>query len=332
LLIACLAKSAFAFGDRRDLVRRLFVAAVLSPLVIFLSFPGVFVLAGLYAAWWWDSRAKRCARTGLGFVVFAAAIGISFLVLWAGPIHAQKDERIVACWANAFPDWSRPWNLPWWLAVATTDVARYSFVPVGNALFGAIVVGGLSLWSADRRSLLVLLLLPVALAAAAGALGHYPFGCYRVMVFAAPACWLMAGAGVAALFQRPDRFSRLAAIALAGLAAFGVAQACYRVIVPWKRAEVGSAVAYVRARIQPTDAVIGNAWEDAYYFRDGAITYVPSETFESLPFDRVWVIATTPNPRLRDAILKKVEAHGRWRVVDRQEFTRVGVYALEREN
>src|SRR5262249_27253557 len=126
-----------------------------------------------------------------------------------------------------------------------------------------------------------------------------------------------------------SRFGRLGPIGVFALILFPVGQAAYRVAFPWHRAETGPAAAYVREHIQANEPLIGNAWEDAYYFRDGRITYFSSETVEQLPYSRIWLMATTDDAAARRAILQKIRVRGPWRVLAMKRFERVHVYHLE---
>ena len=57
----------------------------------------------------------------------------SFWLLLMGPIHAQRDDRLLDCWQSVFPRWDRPWTVPGWLLQRLTEVLRYAYEPVGNA-------------------------------------------------------------------------------------------------------------------------------------------------------------------------------------------------------
>jgi hypothetical protein len=161
---------------------------------------------------------------------------------------------------------------------------------------------------------------------------QYPYGAYRVMVFAAPACWLCLGAGLPAAFHAAGRLRWIGPIGLAALMAYPLALACYRAVVPWNRAETGPAAAYVLARIRPDEPVIGNAWEDAYYFRHRRVKYISCGHLQANAFERAWFVATTANDDHREELLQHIQAHGPWRILDVKEFTRVTVYHLEQQS
>src|SRR5262249_4743226 len=150
---------------------------------------------------------------------------------------------------------------------------RYAYEPTGNILFGVACVGAALLWRGGRRRVVTFLVAPVALAGLAGLARQYPFGAFRVMVYAAPASLLLMGAGLPCTWRWVRRFGRLGPIGLVGLVFFPVGQAGYRLVHPWTRADAAGAHAFVRRHIQPYEMVLGNSWEDLYYFRDGQIPY-----------------------------------------------------------
>src|SRR5206468_40150 len=130
------------------------------------------------------------------FGLYLVVLGGSFLLLLAGPISAQKDERLLDSWSETFPDWQRPASVPGWLFLRTTEVFRYACEPVGNVLTLAAFLGVVQLWRQRQRRLLLFLIAPIGLAALAALLGQYPYGASRVMVFAAPATLLLTALGL----------------------------------------------------------------------------------------------------------------------------------------
>jgi hypothetical protein len=331
LLVAAGLLALVVFGRDWPFDRLLAVAALVAPVVVLLSYPGCFLLGGL--ALWLGPQVvrRRQASSRLLYGLFLAGVGSAFLLLWLGPARAQRDDRLLRCWVETFPNWERPGTVPGWLAVRLSDVFRYACVPTGNALFPVALAGACVLWRRGERRLVAFLAAPVALAAVAGLLCQYPFGAFRVLVFAAPACWIFTGAGVPAGFLALRRLGRWGPAALAVLIFFPVALAGYRALVPWKRADTGPAAAYVRARIRPEEPLVGNAWEDAYYFRDGRVRYLLSETLGPLPCERLWVLVTTDDAEARRAILKKVQVRGPWRVLEMKSFRYITAHHLERE-
>src|SRR5262249_44122101 len=187
--------------------------------------------------------------------LFLLTLGGSFLLLLAGPVRAQRDEVLLDCWRDVFPDWQRPWSVPGWWLLRLTEVFRYACEPVGNLLTPLAAAGALALWRGGRRRLVVFLVVPVVLPGLAALAGQYPFGATRVMAFAAPAALLLVAAGLPAAFAwlKP---TRLGPALLAGVLLVPVAQAGYRVVCPWTRAESDRAAAFVHAQRLPDEPVL----------------------------------------------------------------------------
>jgi hypothetical protein len=307
----------------------LLLAAAIAPLLIFVSFPACFLLGGLALFLLPAVRRAKSAASWAAYGLFVISMGASFGLLLLGPVHAQKDDRMLSCWIHIFPNWQRPWSLPSWVLVRSTEVARYVYEPAGNVLAAVMAVGAVMLWRQGQRRLVIFLVTPIALAAGAGLFWQYPYGAVRVMTFAAPACWLLLGAGMPTAFSGLSRFGWAAPAVLGLIVLFPVAQAGYRLLVPWKRAQTGPASAYVLARMRPDEPVIGNAWEDLYYFRDPAVRYRGCGDLASLVADRAWVIATSADPKERQEVLQHLQDRGPWRLLETREFERVSVHRLE---
>jgi hypothetical protein len=260
-----------------SLTRQLLVYTCLAPVLIFLSYPACFLLGGLVVCLLPGVfRAGRPAAW-LWFGAFLAAAAGAFWLLWAGPIQAQRDERLLDCWKDVFPDWHRPWIVPGWAAVRLVEVVRYACEPTGDVLSILAGIGAISLWRAGHRRVTAFCLVPVALAGLAGLTGQYPFRASRVMVFSAPGALLLLGAGLSpTLMWLRQRMSppyaiwlaRTAIITLCACMLFPVGQAAYRVGWPWPRFDSARAATFVRAHRQPGEAVAGTSWEHEYYFRD----------------------------------------------------------------
>src|SRR5205807_8441152 len=108
VLAATLLVVLYAATQAAPLWKRLLFFALPAPVLIFLSYPACFLYGGVLAAFlpavWRDGKVPAWAAYGL----LAAAVAGSFLALLLGPVHAQHDPTIAACWADAFPDGGRP--------------------------------------------------------------------------------------------------------------------------------------------------------------------------------------------------------------------------------
>ncbi len=184
---------------RLEYVLLLFAAVV--PIVIFLVYPGCFLLVGLMLALLpalWRERTR--VVPWLAYGTLSVCIGGSFLLLALGPVRAQHDPTIDSCWQGlrGFPPWGQAWwAVPVWTVKSTIEALTYCCVPVGGVLAGVVVVGGIVLWRYGQRTALVLLIAPAGLALFAAFLGRYPYSGSRVLAFLTPAVVLLIGAGLA---------------------------------------------------------------------------------------------------------------------------------------
>jgi hypothetical protein len=318
------------WGASRPLWQQLVAAGVATPVLIFLSYPACFLLGGLVLAWLPAVLRGRRLPEAVLYLVLLGVLAGSFVLLLAGPVRAQRDETLRACWEDMFPPWNRPALVPGWLGVRLSEVARYAEEPVGNGLVGVAAVGGILLWRAGRRRLVVFLLAPIGLAALAALLGQYPLGATRVMVFAAPAVLLLTASGLPPTLDWLSRWGRAAPVCLIGLTLFPLGQAVYRVAWPWDRADADHAAAYVVAHRQPGEVVLGTNWEHDYYFRSLGAEYRAAD--RSPPRDvsgRVWLLATGKTEERRHGWLRDFAAPECARVLGRRDFAQVTVLYLE---
>ncbi|HEV3023004.1 MAG TPA: hypothetical protein VGX76_11065, partial [Pirellulales bacterium] len=179
------------------LVRRIVLFALLAPLVVWLAYPGCFLYGGILIAFLTEVRRARRPAGWLAYGLLSASVLGSFVLLLAGPVHAQRDRTIVECWQGMqqFPDWRHPAGVPFWMLRSTLDLVGYVCKPVGQLLAPLAVVGAVALWRRGARDALVLLLVPLGLALVASCFETYPYGGMRVMVYAAPAVVLLVAAG-----------------------------------------------------------------------------------------------------------------------------------------
>jgi hypothetical protein len=326
------------------LCRQLLLYAALSPLLVFLSFPACFLLGGAALALLPAVLRARAWRVWGAYAAFGVLLGGSFLLLATGPVRAQRNERLLGCWAENFPDWETPWAVPFRGAVRLTETFRYASEPTGNVLIAFAVVGAVGLWRSGQRRVLGFLLLPLGLTALAWLLGQYPFGPLRVVVFAAPAALLLVAAGVPPVLTWLGRRALPVAVAVAVFVLFPVGQAGYRAVVLWQRLDSRTPSQFVLARRQPQEPVAGLRWEHAYYFRrlgplyrllDPQPTEMPApaatsgEGLAGVAPRRLWVVGD----RLMDGYRHCLEAltpPGAWRVAERHEFADSLVLCLER--
>ncbi|HAA01736.1 MAG TPA: hypothetical protein DCE18_00015 [Syntrophobacteraceae bacterium] len=332
------------FSRSWELNRRLLVFILAAPVVIWLSFPGCFLYGGVLLVLFDDVRRKQ-SRLGwswyglLVLVVFAAFGGL----FW-GPIQAQRNISMDNCWNHTFPDWQRPWLIPWWFAVSTVEVADYCLRPLGGVLTGVALVGGFHLWRQGRRPLVILAAVPALLAAVAALLHAYPYTGARVMVYALPGIVLLTAAGVRPLLawvaaphhpwshwgRHTGRvFQWLVLVPLLAPMILSL----YRTAQPWPRADTAGASAYVMAERRPEDAVVGNHWEYEYYFRHLGPAYHLMERWPDLKDsgERVWVVVTSRSAPERITIIRSL-LQDQWEVATQREFSFTSVALLVRSD
>jgi hypothetical protein len=318
--------------------RRLVLLGGCTPVLLFLSYPACFLLGGV--ALGLLPAVYRSARRSLWLLygLFLAVLAGSFLLLLAGPIHAQRDERLLECWQDMFPDWQRPAHVPLWWGKRFVEVFRYACEPTGNALAVCAAVGTVLLWRQGRRRLVVFLLAPVLLPGLATLAGQYPFGATRVMVYTAPAVLLLTAAGLPAVFALCRRMGHGCTAVLVCVLMFPAAQAVYRLFDPWERADSAGAAAFVHQRRQADEPVRGTLWEHNYYFRDLGSWYRPvigppaeplgPERRPGVRPERLWLLAAGRYAHERRAALEAFRSTADWSVLEQHEFAQTTVFYL----
>ncbi len=304
--------------------RRAHLFALLAPMVIFASYPGVFLCGGVLGAIWPALRRER--RWGAA-ILLGVVIALAFAAFYFVTIRAQRSGPMDAAWAHLFPDWQRPWTWPWWAAHSTVGVFDYIARPIGGVLLVAALIGSVRLWRTGPRELVLFAVTPMVLAMAAGLLKSYPYTGARTMVFAMPALLLLIGHGidgVAAWRPRGRVFGSLALGVLIIPLAATLGFAIFRVVQPWSRAETDAASAYVLTHRQPNEPVTANHLEYEYYFRHLGPVFGPEmELPATNDAKRVWVVVTGRDRRLRDELV--VAKFAQWRTISRREFARTSV-------
>jgi hypothetical protein len=295
--------------------------AVLAPLFIWLSFPACFLWGALLLAWLPSVLRQRCWTLRLAYIAWSLAVVGSFAALLLGPIRAQRCGPMESCWVRHFPDWSRPWTVPWWTAMSTWEVVRYCFMPLGQALTLFAAVGAWAAWRAGRGQDLVALAGPLGLALLAAWLHGYPYGGSRLEVFAAPGLAVLIAGG---LLQFRARRGFAVATALV-LTVPGLT--LYRAVVPWPRPDTAAASRYVLAHRQGEEPIVAHAWESAYYCRPAGEAFLIGGAAPLPAVEHLWLIVQDP-----DAVQQQggLDFRG-WRVEDQRDFPGVRVYRLRQE-
>jgi len=313
-----------------NLPRQLLLFAAVAPLVVFLVYPGCFLLGGLMLALLsalWRERARP--RPWLAYGALALSVGAAFVLLYLGPARAQRNLQMEACWVAGFPPWGRGWwAVPAWVLKSTLDGLCYCCAPAGNVLVVPLVVGAIGLWRGGERAAVVLLLAPLGLALVASFLGGYPYFGGRVLVYITPAVVLLIAAGVPPALAWLLARSRWAAAGLVGLLLAAAGTVAYNTAFPYGRPDVAAASRYVLAERRPGDVVRGNAWEDNYYFRHLGSGFIAEGTSSSAPVGRLWLVVIAATPQEREGTLRDLAPDG-WEWVRRREFYRTTVLLVQ---
>jgi len=154
-----------------------------------------------------------------------------FFLFTRGQLTAERDA-MGAFWDHTFPPLASPLKLAAWLVEThTSDLLAY---PVGGErgastlTFLCCTAGLVALYRARRHETLVWALAPLALTFVAAAMHRYPYGGHiRFNFYMAPIFCLLAGVGMAALWERFARGPRghtaglVASFALLSLVALG---------------------------------------------------------------------------------------------------------------
>jgi len=202
----------------------IWVMAGVTPVLVWLSFPAVFIAGGvslaMLATLLQERRqvgAQKNAVTlwfsWLAFNVVLVISFASFLFVLQSQFEVQGGF-MAAVWHNAFPPWEQPWKLPVWLL--ETHAGKFFAFPAGGKNFGSSLtlilcaLGSIQIWRSERRLAVFLLLFgPALLHLIAAGMHRYPYGESSKFAMAlAPAICLLAGAGAAWMAQTLSKKER----------------------------------------------------------------------------------------------------------------------------
>jgi hypothetical protein len=194
--------------------RRLILLSLATPLVLFSSYPVVFVAGAISLALmptaWRQGYKARILWSVYNIVLLAAFLGHYFIAghsqLHSPDKAATTEQGMQAFWAEGFPP-SQPLALAKWLVFAHTG--QMMAFPIGAQDGGSALttllclVGAWHFWTSGRRDLFLLCLAPFGLGLFAAVLHRYPYGAScRLCQHLAPAVCLSAGMGAAVLLER----------------------------------------------------------------------------------------------------------------------------------
>jgi hypothetical protein len=286
--------------------RQFALFALLSPIVIWLSYPGCFLLGGVALAFVPRLWRERDGGAWFGWLTLSVIVVASFAAMYLGTARSQRCGTMEQCWTGQFPDWQHAASVPLWSVASTTEVFRYCFAPVGYLLTPFAAVGVWRLWRDGRGDFLLPALAPLGLNLAAAFAHGYPYGGCRVCVHAAPGLALVVAAGIRASVEASARRGSLLAVIAIALLLVPAAMTAYRVIEPWDRFDCAGASAYVHEHRRGGDRVYGNHWEVEYYFRNDLAEFELLPANDITAVERCWVIVASARPADREALLEQL--------------------------
>ena len=113
---------------------------MLSPVLMWASYPSIFVMPGVTSALVVAARRAR-ERYFPALTALLAVQTLSVAVLYAVAVRHQRSPEILTQWAWAFPGAYDPITLLAWLVRSTIAVADYCFRPFGGVLILPMAVG-----------------------------------------------------------------------------------------------------------------------------------------------------------------------------------------------
>ncbi len=321
--------SFFVSTRRWRVSTRAALLAIAAPFVIWVSYPGVFLVAAAAGALLIDRRA-RTREWWFSFAALAIAVGGSVALLVALPVQAQRTATILEYWQRAFPSALDPFTLVIWSVRSSIGVADYCFRPFGGVLVVPIVIGAFELIRRGERALALLLIGPLALAAIAGVAREYPFGGFRVMMFALPALAVLAAEGLGAMLSRIPNQLPLMRVSVMAIALMPPLVLSGRNVVwPSKRPDTAAATAVVLAARRPGEPVAASAWEYRYYLRRLGPALVRLDERPVPPGEsRVWCIVHGDTADLRRERMTAL-AGPSYRIASTVDLYRVAVFELD---
>ena len=231
VLLAAAVGSIFVLTNGWSTSKRLVLLALAAPLLVWASHPGIFLAGGVACALLPALRRERRPAAWVAFGAVGAIVAASLALLLVSPVQAQRSASLVLATDDwAFPTSLNPMTIAIWLVRSIIGMADYCFRPFGGVLLIPIGVGIVTLARRDR-ALVLALVAPIALAAAAGLVRQYPFSGTRVMLFALPALAILAAEGLGVIVERLRTRSALAPATVMAVALLPPVLLCARDIV-----------------------------------------------------------------------------------------------------
>jgi hypothetical protein len=233
----------------------LLVVAMCAVFGILCSHPAIFVVYCVQLVLLIDFLRRRqfgpaVRIAAVAIVCIAAFVADYFLFL--RPLMGHNGLQ--AYWAADYMP-HEPLEAVKWVGAALYQLySGYAtmWMPVVDTAILATLVGFVPLWRRDR-TILALLMLPLALTLAAAMVHAYPFAS-RLVLFLVPSIVVLIGAGSAMIWESIKPGAKFVAVLiLLSIYAPTAARDLFYVVVPQKREEIRPVLAYIRDHKQPGD-------------------------------------------------------------------------------
>jgi hypothetical protein len=294
---------AFAAKPNAPAWKRLVVATVLTAVGVWISYTAVFVLAavGLSLLPELDkNRLRALVRLSLCVLPAVASFGVVYIL----SIRPQRDANLDLHWVHSFPDWARPWTVPWFFIGGTWELFRYMFYPIGFIMLAAFVLGIRLLLRRGKTQMLVLLAGPLAFDLAGAFAKQYPYGGSRILLYLTPFISLLSGIGAASATAQFRRAGIWLQLAVSTVPITAAAIAVYGLFIPQNYGNLRDALGYLNANRKPDESVYlmndqTNGPAEWYWPRPDALVHSVPEA-QRIHGDDFWLVICFKTRRYKE--------------------------------
>src|SRR6185312_3602720 len=268
---------ALAIGLRRPVLAtaRLWVIALVSAVLLWFSFPAVFVFGAIslmllpemlrQGTWKHTSRVLvELHYLGTNLLVLA-----SFGLMYRLTIHGHAGY-LDQYWHEHFADWSKAWTVPIWLMRESYSLCDHPYRSMGWIVLPMALAGAMWLYRSGRAKVLVAAAGPVGFCALAGLIGKHPFTGERITVFLLPGLFLLIGGGLE-LLRSLKPGARWWFVPAIPLLAVGIFLGGTYLFDSHSRSAMRPIARYLKAHRQSGEAIclVGEGTEPDAHFRSG---------------------------------------------------------------
>ncbi len=328
LFVAVMALWLWVQTRESTLLRRCLVGLLFFPVVQWFSFPSCF-LAGMWLLVLAPSilKSKRILDWG-AYLTLAVLIGVSFLTLLWGPIESQRSAAMDSCWTHQFPNWQKPYLVPFWCVTQTLELLRYLLMPTGQLFLGVAIVGGVLLARRKEYQFLSVCVSPVALGLIACLIKKYPYGGARVCLFMMPGILLLVGAGIPSTMAWAKRKSIYLFLVGWLVLAIPFGYAAYRMVKPWPREDHANACHYIAKNMHSDELICSSHWETLYYLRNHPTRRDGWPDLSKESPNSFWILTTMPAKEYQTNTERYANEY---RIIEEKKFQMVTVVRFQRK-